>query len=220
LKKRVILVGASGLVGSAAAPILARAGFDVHAVMRAGTPSVTGVTGHVAAIEQWPGIIAEIGADIAVSCLGTTIRIAGSKAAFAAVDHDLVKSFAVAAKASGANHFIAISSVGAHVQSSNFYLQTKGQMEQSVADIGFDRADFVRPGLLRGDRSGLPRYGEQFGKLISPLTDMLLLGPLQRYRSVAAADVAAAICELAKTSKSGKFTHENREIGELAGAAG
>jgi uncharacterized protein YbjT (DUF2867 family) len=218
--KKIILAGSSGLIGSLATPLLVNAGYEVHIIIRREMAAIAGVTQHVEAPENWPQIVSVIGADIAVSCLGTTLRTAGSQAAFAAIDLDLVCAFARAAKTSGADRFIGVSSVGASAKSSNFYLKTKGEMENAVAEMGFAQTHMLHPGLLRGERGGSVRYGEQLGKILSPFTDMLLLGPLQRYRSIAAQDVAAAICTLAMKpgGQSGARTgvHENDAILALA----
>jgi uncharacterized protein YbjT (DUF2867 family) len=214
--KRIIVAGASGLVGSTALPLLVAAGFDVHCLFRTHTDPIIGVTSHIAPTQHWPDIVKEVRTNIAVSCLGTTIRTAGSQAAFAAVDLDLVTAFAAATKISGAKQFIGVSSVGADIASSNFYLKTKGQMEAAVGAIQFERTDFLRPGLLRGKRNGTPRYGERLGIMLSPITDLLLIGPLQRYRSIASEDVALAICALALHSGAGKQVYENVAIIELA----
>ncbi len=213
--QRIILAGATGLIGSAAVPLLVTAGFDVHILLRSPVSAIDGVTAHVALPDQWPRLISQIAADTAVSCLGTTMRAAGSQAAFAAVDLVLVSAFAAAAKAAGADQFIAVSSVGANAASSNFYLKTKGQMEADIGALGFERADFLRPGLLRGERAGMPRYGERLGIMLSPLADLLLMGPLQRYRSIAAGDVAAAISRLASLSGARTRIYENEAILEL-----
>lgn len=216
MENRVVLAGASGLIGSAVLPLLVQAGFDVHALMRREISEIQGVTSHISPTEQWPQIVSEIGADIAISCLGTTMQIAGSQSAFAAVDLDLVTAIAAAAKASEARQFISVSSIGANAKSRNFYLNTKGQMETAIRDMGFEQTDFLRPSLLRGSRGGQWRIGEQLGILLSPLSDMLLIGSLRRYRSIAAADVAAAVCALAQTTNPGSHNHENEAIVALA----
>lgn len=213
---KVVLLGATGLIGSAAVRFLAKAGFDVHIVVRRETLPITGVTAHVAPPAQWPALVTELGAQTAISCLGTTMRQAGSQAAFAAIDLDLVCAIAKAAKAGGAKHFVAVSSVGANAESANFYLKTKGQMEAAVRAIGFERCDFLRPGLLRGERGGDVRFGERIGIMLSPLTDLLMMGPLRRYQSILADDVAKAICQLAMNSGSGVHLHENDAIQLLA----
>jgi uncharacterized protein YbjT (DUF2867 family) len=216
MSMRIIVAGASGLVGSATLPLLAAAGFEVHCVLRTQINPIEGVTYHIGPTNQWPAFVNKVQANIAVSCLGTTIRSAGSQATFAAVDLDLVHTFAAAAKASGAMQFIGVSSIGANVASNNFYLKTKGKMEQAINTMEFERIDFLRPGLLRGNRSGVPRYGEQVGIMLSPLFDLLLMGSLARYRSIRAHDVALAICVLAGLSTRGMQIHENTAILELA----
>lgn len=213
---KVLLLGATGLIGGSAVRLLANAGFDVHIVVRQETQTVAGVTAHVAPPAQWPALVTELGARSVISCLGTTMRQAGSQAAFAAVDLDLVCAIANAAKAGGAKHFVAVSSVGASAESANFYLKTKGQMEAAVRAIGFERCDFLRPGLLRGVRGGERRFGERIGIMLSPLTDMLMMGPLRRYQSVLADDVAKAICQLVINSGPGMHVHENEAIQLLA----
>jgi len=92
---------------------------------------------------------------------------------------------------------ISVSSVGAKAGSGNFYLSTKGKMEDALAAMGFDRLDILRPGLLLGDRHGPRRTGEAIGMLLAPLTDALMHGGLRRYRSVRADAVARAMLALA-----------------------
>jgi uncharacterized protein YbjT (DUF2867 family) len=218
LKRHVILAGATGLIGGHVVRFLVDAGHDVTCILRRPNDHLPKAARQIVAdIEQWPDCIAMEKPDVAISCLGTTMRDAGSKAAFAAVDLDLVTAFATAAKQSGAGHFIAVSSVGADHASSNFYLATKGKAELQIGALGFTRTDFIRPGLLRGNRGGPPRIGEQAGILLSPLFDMLMMGALSRYRSIDAKTVAQAITTLCTKGGQGSFIHENRMIIGLAG---
>jgi uncharacterized protein YbjT (DUF2867 family) len=217
MNRRIILAGATGLIGGHAVRILLDAGHDVSCIMRRKDENLASAAHQIiAATEQWPERVCEVGADVAISCLGTTMRDAGSKAAFAAVDLELVTSFAAAAKAGGASHFISVSSVGADMGSSNFYLATKGKAEAKLAALGFARFDIMQPGLLRGDRDGPVRFGEQIGVLLSPLTDMLMMGSLARYRSISAENVARAIAALASAEGQGRFFHQNPAIEHLA----
>lgn len=217
MKRRIILAGATGLVGGHAADFLIKAGHDVHCIMRRECENLpAGVQRIVAPAGEWFELVHETKADVAISCLGTTMRIAGSKPAFAAIDFDLVIAFAAAAKQGGAHHFIGVSSVGAGHDSSNFYLSTKGKAERAIGALGFARTDMIRPGLLRGDRIGDVRYGEQFGVLLSPLTDMLLMGSLSRYRSIRAETIGSAIAALVSQDGHGAFIHENSAIIDLA----
>ena len=215
---KVILAGATGLVGGEVAKLLAGSAHELHIIgRRAAENSPKGVTQHIAPTSDWPDLIVQIGAEVAISCLGTTMKIAGSKEAFASVDLDLVLSFARAAKKGGARQIMAVSSTMAEPDSSNFYLKTKGQAEQGIVDLGFERPDFLRSGLLRGERAGVFRAGEAIGMLVSPVTDMLLMGAFRKYRSIAARDVARAMANLVGAEPKGHFIHENDAILSLAG---
>jgi uncharacterized protein YbjT (DUF2867 family) len=215
---KVVIAGGSGLVGRQAAEMLALAGFEVHLVSRrASKPPHPAIKEHIAALTEWPAIVTSIKPAIAISCLGTTIRTAGSRDAFRAVDHELVLAFAQASQAAGAQHLITVSSVGAVPASSNFYLQTKADMEQGLRDIGFRRLDIMRPSLLTGGHRADRRPGEALGILLSPLFDMLMIGRLGKFASTPSDKVAKAIAALASTSDEGVFIHENDSINTLAG---
>lgn len=213
------MIGGTGLVGRLLADRLCAWSepLEIHAVLR--RPS--GRTGpewheHVARGEDWPAIVARIQPELAISALGTTIRQAGSEAAFRIVDHDMVLSFARAAAAAGASRMMTVSSVGADAGSSNFYLRLKGEVDRELATLGFARLDVFRPGLLRGPRGADRRLGERIGILMSPIVNRLLLGPLGRFAAINAAAVAAAMAAVAKAREEGVFVHENRAIRRLA----
>lgn len=214
---KIILAGATGLVGGELVQLLGRSTHELHIIGRRKAEGLQQtIIQHVAPNDEWPVLVGGIGADVAMSCLGTTMKVAGSKEAFAAVDLQLVSEFAAAAKAGGAAHMLAVSSTMAVSSSSNFYLKTKGQAEDAITALGFDRVDFMRPGLLRGERAGPFRSGEAVGMLLSPLTDLLLMGPFRKYRSIAAHDVAVAMANLVAVSETGHFIHENDAILSLA----
>jgi len=194
---QVVIAGASGLIGQQAAEFLAADGIKVHALLRRQSDELSpNVTQHVAPSEDWASIIAGLSLDVAISCLGTTMRTAGSRDAFRAVDHDLVLAFAKAARDSGARHMISVSSVGAMPASSSFYLRTKAEVEHELQTLKFGRLDIIRPGLLTGGTRSDSRPGESVAIMLSPLTDLLMLGSLSRYRSTSSAKVARAIAAL------------------------
>ena len=211
----LLIVGATGLVGSAvidrfgatAVTILTRREIEALAPQHAQ---------RVASTDGWPDIIAATKPLTVICCLGTTIRQAGSQVAFRAVDHDLILAVGSAAKLAGASHMIAVSSVGASAKAGNFYLRTKGETEDGLRALGFDRLDLIRPGLLLGNRPGPQRLGEGIATIAAPLTDALLHGAFRRYRSISAATVAGAIVALAAQGGSGVHIHENDDICALA----
>jgi uncharacterized protein YbjT (DUF2867 family) len=215
---KIVIAGGSGLVGKQVADLLARNGFEVHLVSRRPTvQSMPNVHEHVAPSDDWPAIVARIKPDVAISCLGTTIRAAGSQAAFKAIDHALVLAFAQASHTAGTQHFITVSSVGAMLASSNFYLRTKAEIEQGLCNIGFQRLDIMRPSLLTGGKRDAHRPGEAFGILLSPFADRLMVGPMRKYASTPSHLLAQAIAALADKSEHGVFIHENDSIRALAG---
>ena len=133
-------------------------------------------------------------------CLGTTIKTAGSRDAFRAVDFEY--SLAVAKKAiqAGATGISLVSSVGADASSKNFYLKTKGQLEDAIKSLGFSSINIYRPGILMGDRSET-RPLEGLGKIVFQVIDPLLLGYLSPYRSVQANLLASTMIDNADQSK-------------------
>lgn len=213
---RVVLVGATGLIGRAVmAEAVGRPDIHLVAVARREVPLPKGArmemllsdTGH------WPDAIAAGRPDAVVIALGTTIKaVGGDRQAFRAVDHDLVLECAAAAKAAGARQVIVVSSVGAQFSSKNFYLSVKGEVEDKLAKLHFDRLDIIRPGLLRGKREGAPRPAEKIGMIFSPLVDLLMLGSLRKYRSAKASDVARVILVLAGTKQRGRVVHQHDEM--------
>lgn len=213
---RVVLVGATGLIGRAVmAEAVGRPDVHLVAVARREVPLPKGArmemllsdTGH------WPDAIAAGRPDTVVIALGTTIKaVGGDKQAFRAVDHDLVLESAAAAKAAGARQLIVVSSVGAQFSSKNFYLSVKGEVEDKLAKLHFDRLDIIRPGLLRGKREGPVRLAEKVGMILSPLADLLMMGSLRKCRSAKAGDVARVILTLAGTRQRGRVVHQHDDM--------
>lgn len=211
----ILMIGGTGMVGQA---VVANAGPHRIALLGRRRPDIP-APGHPAIMappENWPEVIAANNPETLISCLGTTIRQAGSQAAFRAVDHDLALTAARAAKRAGARQMILVSSVGASSSSNNFYLRTKGEVEDALRALDFDRLDILRPGLLMGSRPGPARLGEGLAMIAAPLTDALLHGSLRRYRSIRADTVAKAIARLIGCAAPGVHIHENDAIRALA----
>jgi uncharacterized protein YbjT (DUF2867 family) len=215
---QVVIAGASGLIGQQAAELLAHSGAEVHALLRRRSDGpAANINQHVGPSDTWPALMAGLNPDVAICCLGTTMRIAGSRDAFRAVDRDLVLAFATAARDSGARHMISVSSVGAMAASSSFYLRTKAETEGDLRHLNFKRLDIMRPGLLTGGRRNDNRPGESLGIMLAPITDLFMMGPLRKYASTPSSQIAKAIAVLAANGGEGQFIHENDEINALAG---
>jgi hypothetical protein len=111
----------------------------------------------------------------AFSALGTTIKQAGSKDNFIAIDHGMVLQYAHCTKKLGATKFLNVSALGADSESKIFYNQVKGKLEEDLKGIGFDYLGIFRPSLLLGNRSNF-RLGEEIAMVMTkPLIWLKLL---------------------------------------------
>jgi uncharacterized protein YbjT (DUF2867 family) len=136
--------------------------------------------------------------DVAFSCLGTTIRRAGSREGFRAVDHDAVVAFARAARRGGARTFVHVTALGASAGSRVFYNAVKGETERDVAALGYPSVYALRPSILDGDRAE-SRPGERAGLVVGRLLAPLL----GKYRPTPVTTVADAMIEAARASTPG-----------------
>ena len=214
--KRVLLAGATGLVGSRVMEAsIGRPWLHLIALTRREAPMPRGARMEMLVAEPagWPEAVA---VREHLVCLQVAIRDAGSEEAFRAVDHDLVLTLARAAKESGVATFVLVSSAGANPHAKAFYLQVKGEVEAALTKLRFRRLDILRPGLLRGSRGTFGRPLETAGKLASPLTDLLLHGDNRRYRSIDARVVAAAAAQCTREKVQGRFLHDNDSIQRYA----
>lgn len=150
-----------------------------------------------AAYDRLPTLLGGVtGEDASVDvfcCLGTTLRAAGSEAAFRRVDHDYVLALGRWARTAGAHRMVVVSALGADAGSHVFYNRVKGEMERDLAALGLASLVIVRPSLLAGDREGF-RLGERLALIATrPLRALLPA----RIRPVAAADVAQSMLNAA-----------------------
>lgn len=151
----VLIAGATGLVGRS---VLALAGVDprvsrVVAPTRRPLPSSAKLENPLVDFERLPLDAPWWRVDAAISTLGTTIRAAGSQAAFRRVDHDYILAVATQARAHGAQVFALTSAMGANPRSRIFYNRVKGETEADVTACGFPSLAIIRPGVIGGDRS-------------------------------------------------------------------
>jgi uncharacterized protein YbjT (DUF2867 family) len=208
-----LIAGATGLTGGLCLDRLlaSRAYESVIALVR--RPS--GISGEQ--IVDFDNLSAlEVPANSDVFCaLGTTIRKAGSQEHFRRVDLDYPVALAKRAAACRARQFLVMSSAGADASSTNFYLRTKGEMEQSIIGLPFYAVHVFRPSLLLGKRAEF-RPGERVGAALSPAMSVLLVGSLRRYRPISAEQVARAMCAAAWAGAEGPQVYEYDGIRALA----
>jgi uncharacterized protein YbjT (DUF2867 family) len=135
-------------------------------------------------------------------CLGTTIKKAGSEAAFRLVDYEYVVRLAETSRRSGADHFYLVSAVGADPNSRIFYSRVKGEAERAVGRLGFAGLHVFRPSFLIGKRSER-RPGEAVGIAAARLVSIVLVGAARKYRPIRAETVARAMVVIARERPAG-----------------
>lgn len=152
----------------------------------------------------------------AFCCLGTTLKKAGSRAAFRHVDLDYVLAFGRLARDAGAKRLIVVTSIGANPRSRVFYNKVKGEAEAGLRELGLPMLVLLRPSMLLGSR-GEKRLGEQIAaKLAVPLLPVLA-GPFARYRPISAEVVARAMVAAAAAELLHPVTvFESEELARLA----
>jgi len=206
----VWLAGGSGLVGGDLLQLLiADDRFTtVCAVGRRTLPVVSGkvvqLTVDFADPRAFDGLDAPA---VAFSCLGTTIKKAGSPEAFRAVDHDAVIAFAKAAQKAGAKVFVHVSSLGANTASRQLYTSVKGEVEAAAARLGFESVYALRPSILDGTRQDsrpLERVGLALARALSPV--------LGRYKPTSSLAVARTMIAKATARAPGAHVIDAGEI--------
>ena len=93
--------------------------------------------------------------DAVICALGTTMRVAGSQAAFRRVDHDYPLAFARLARRHGTSTYVLNSAAGANAGSRFFYNRVKGELERDLAQEGFSSLTFVRPSCMSSMRANM-----------------------------------------------------------------
>jgi len=163
-----LLAGSTGLIGRALLPMLLASPryAQVHALLRRAVPDLPASPKLQVQVVDFQSLPALPKVDDVFIALGTTIKVAGSQAAFRQVDFDAVVSTARAARAAGASRLAVVSSLGADAKSRVFYSRVKGEMQEAITALGFDSVVIVQPSLLVGDRTALGqpvRAGEVWG---------------------------------------------------------
>ena len=155
-------------------------------------------------------------ADDAYCCLGTTIKKAGSQAAFREVDFEFVLNFARAAKNAGAHRFLVVSSIGANARSNIFYSRVKGEMENALREISFGALHIFQPSLILGERKE-QRAVERFGIAVFNVMGVAMLGPLRKYQPINSTTIAKAMIEAAFSDLAGTNIYQSDAIKKMVG---
>lgn len=204
--KTALLVGATGLVGTACLHelIKEKAYTKIHFFTRKkGDYDLPDhVVQHVVDFNELNAFSIDETIDAVFCCLGTTMKKAGSKAAFELVDYTYVMESAKLGLHHNATHFSFVSAVGADENSFFYYNRIKGKVEKDLKQLGYPSLVILRPSMLGGKRSEF-RLGEQVGTWIMRLFNPLFAGKMKRYAIVDAEKVAKKMVALSLTHQHG-----------------
>jgi uncharacterized protein YbjT (DUF2867 family) len=213
--KVIVIVGATGLVGSAVIDLLKyQPSYEVRCLVRSpyslnDSDQCPNITYHVVSFLDLDDCKHLFDGVTHVICaVGTTIKKAKTREQFQLVDHYIPKAVARIAKESGAQSFQLISSIGANPKSSSFYLQVKGMVEDIVIREQYERLIIYRPSLLAGKRTEF-RFFEQLMLMVCQM--FLWVIPI-RYRPTKVSNFASRIVEDIAMEKNGVHIVESSVI--------
>lgn len=211
----VAIAGASGLTGSLCLQMLLQ-NPEITKVIAIGRsplqiihPKLQQVMLHLGKLQE------PVVADAFISCLGTTIKKAGSKTNFEAVDRVLPVHLAESLHQHGCGTAAVVSAMGANADSIFFYNKVKGKMESDFKQIGFASLHILRPSLIEGNRQE-NRPMEKFAQSVFRFINPLLRDRLKHYRSVPAATIARALVQCVTRPSTGQFTYLSATIEKVA----
>jgi uncharacterized protein YbjT (DUF2867 family) len=159
---RALVIGATGATGKDLVQVLLNDNHYTSVVLfvrRASGVTHPKLSEIITDFDKLDTVAEHITGDVWFSCLGTTLKTAGSKAKQWHIDYEIPLQFAELAKRNGVPAGVLLSSYGANATSSNFYSQMKGKLEDAIGTLAFNQYIIFRPGLLL--RKDTDRAGER-----------------------------------------------------------
>ncbi|RBP51745.1 NAD-dependent epimerase/dehydratase family protein [Arenicella xantha] len=210
--KTAIVIGATGLIGSAIVAQLERTdAFNSIVTLTRRPVAFNGnkVVNHVVDFDRLGDFSSLFKGDVLFSCLGTTLKQAGSIEAQRSVDLDYQLQAAEIACEQGVAHYLLVSSSGANAKSVSPYLKMKGELEQAIKALPFPRISIFQPSLLLGERQDT-RAGEALASKLLPL--ICRLPGLRRYRPIRGTQVAHKMVSESLQAGAGTYTFKLEQV--------
>ncbi len=155
--------------------------------------------------DQWKTLVK---GDMLFSCLGTTLKTAGSKEAQWKVDHEYQYRFAKIARENKINTYVLVSAENASVKSPFFYSKMKGQLEEDVKALNFSKLIIFNPPLLLRENSD--RKMEVWASKIISFSNNL--GILSSQKPISTRQLAEAMIKSVKVLKNGVYSIKGQNI--------
>lgn len=208
---KALVLGATGAVGKdLVQQLLADDSFEsvdifVRREVKMDSPKLTV---HVVDFDHPEAWADELKGDVLFSCLGTTIKAAGSQEAQWKVDYTYQYEVAKAARANGVKTYVLVSAIGADVKSKFFYSRMKGALDDAVQQLGFEGCFILQPPSLI--RKGSDRFGENVGAAV--MKGLNAIGLLRSWTPMPTESVAAAMIRLAQSGRHGIEIIKSQDI--------
>lgn len=215
--KTAVIIGSTGLIGSQLLELLLKSpeyGKVITFVKRDSGIHHPKLKQHIIDFDRPESYKDLVVGDDFYCTIGTTIKKAGSQDAFKKVDFEYPKQFASVALQNGVEQFLIVSSIGADVKSGNFYLKTKGEIQNFLEDCHFKSVAVLQPSLLLGNRKEF-RLGEKIGAFFMSAFSFIFLGNLKKYKPIQSETVAKAMLVLALKNNLGFKIYESDVIQEI-----
>lgn len=208
---KALVIGATGAVGKDLVQMLLDDDtfdrVDIFVRREVSIPS-TKLVPHVVDFDHPEAWAEQLKGDVLFSCLGTTLKAAGSQQAQWKVDYTYQLEAAKAARAGGVRTCVLVSAVGANAQSKVFYTRMKGALDDAVRNLGFAGCFILRPPSLI--RKGSDRFGEKVG--VVALRAFNAIGLMRNFTPMPTEAVASAMIRLAKSGRQGVEIIDSQDI--------
>ncbi len=217
----VVMLGASGAVGAEALKTLlaSRQARHITALGRREMPSFANnkLAQQIVDVfdaKTYQPFLQSHQAAICTFGVGESSKVSNDE--FVRVDKTAVLTFATACKAAGVRHFELLSAVAANARSASFYLRTKGELNDALAALNFERLSLFQPSMILTPQN---RYGVLQGLTLAvwPHLKPALAGPLRKYRGIAVAQLGQAMANNLFTPGSGTAYLQWDDFKRLAG---
>jgi uncharacterized protein YbjT (DUF2867 family) len=215
---KAIIAGSTGLIGSHLLNILLNNDEYTHVISL--VRRKTGIAHHklrevVVDFDKLNEYEPVIAGHALFCCLGSTQKKTPDLKVYYKIDHDYPLQLAQLALKNGVTQYHLVSSIGANVNASNFYLKMKGETEVDIERVGLKTLHIYRPAQLTGNRKE-NRPIERITVGLMQIIEPLLIGCLKKYRSIPAQTVAEAMYNESLKNNEGVFIHSSDNIKQIA----
>ena len=222
MQKNILLIGASGLIGSELVQLLLRD--DKIKSVKAFVRKSLAITDQklfelLVDFDCLEDFKHEFQGDALFCCIGTTRKKTPDLAAYKAIDYGIVLSAANLARSNHVPQVHLVSAIGAAISSKIFYNRLKGEIEKDVLKLDFPTTLIYQPAMLIGKRSE-SRPAEFIAQKLMPFFDVFLLGKTRKYHSIEAKKVAESMLyNLHKSQKGASVLQYEKMINTITASS-